>query len=74
MSRVSKPQDITIFLDMEKNRHGFINGNAYTANVVYQSVILDEIEKFKKSDQYKDPDEFDDSIKFFILLFQIFYV
>ena len=62
------------FLDMEKNRHGFINGNAYTANVVYQSVILDEIEKFKKSDQYKDPDEFDDSIKFFILLFSIFYV
>ena len=64
MSRVSKPQDITIFLDMEKNRHGIINGDAYTANVVYQSVITDEIEKFKKSDLYKDPDEFDDSNKF----------
>ena len=49
---------------MEDNNHGFINGNAYTANVVYQSVIEDEIEKFKKSDMYKDPDEFDDSITF----------
>ena len=62
MSRVSKPQDITIYLDMKDNNHGIINGNAYTGNVVYQSVITDEIEKFKKSDWYKDPDEFDDSI------------
>ena len=66
MSRVSKPQDITIFLDPKEKRHGFRGNNYYTANVVHRCIISDEIDKFMKSEEYKGPDIFDDgNIVFF---------
>ena len=62
MSRVSKPQDITIYLDSEERKHGYLKGNPYTANIVYRTVLEDEIEKYKESDDYKGPDLFDEGI------------
>ena len=69
MSRVSRPQDITVFLDTTENRHGWVRNNAYTDNVVYTSVISDEIQKFTKSSDYKGPDHFDESNHFPHLMF-----
>ena len=59
MSRVSKPEDITIFLDPEEDQHGIDGEIPYTRNVVYRGLIQDEIDKFKQSDQYKGDDLFD---------------
>ena len=51
-SRVSDPKDITVFLDEDENQHGWINESAYTKNVVFSNIVDDEVEKFKKSDDY----------------------
>ena len=60
-SRVSDPKDIIVYLDDETNTHGFQNGHAYTKNVVFQSLLLEEIDKLKESDDYGDgPLEFAD--------------
>ena len=59
MSRVSKPQDITIFLDPEEDQHGIEDEIPYTRNIVYRGLIQDEIDKFKQSDQYEGDDKFD---------------
>ena len=68
MSRVSKPQDITIFLDPEENQHGVDHGVAYTRNVVYRGLIQKEIDKFKKTDDYEGDDLFDQGISLFTYL------
>ena len=60
MSRVSKPQDITIFLDDEEDKHGYRKGSPYTRNVVYRTVLENEIERYKESDDYQGPDIFDE--------------
>ena len=65
MSRVSKPQDITIFLDPEEHQHGIDHGVPYTRNVVYRQLIQDEIDKFKKTDDYQGDDLFDEGIFIF---------
>ena len=62
MSRVSKPQDITIFLDPEEEQHGILGGVPYTRNVVYRGLLQEEIEKFKKTDDFKGDDLFDQGI------------
>ena len=64
MSRVSKPQDIRIFLDPEEDQHGIDNDIPYTRNVVYRGLIQDEIDKFKESDQYNGDDLFDQGMIF----------
>ena len=51
-SRVSDPKDITVFLDEDENQHGWINESAYTKNVVFSNIVDDEVEKFKKSNDY----------------------
>ena len=64
-SRVSDPKDIKVYLDEESNKHGFQDGHAYTKNVVFQSLLLEEIEKLKGSEDYGDgPLEFCDGIFF----------
>ena len=70
MSRVSRPQDITIYLDDEKKTHGYRYQTPYTTNVVYRTVLEDEIGKYKKSDDYQGPDLFDES-KMTLRLFKI---
>ena len=67
MSRVSKPQDITIFLDPEEDQHGIEDDIPYTRNPVYRGLLQDEIEKFKKSDDFKGDDLFDQGTQ---LIFQ----
>ena len=61
MSRVSRPEDITIFLDRSEQRHGVYKAEYYTRNVVFQEVLTSEIEKFKKSEQWwRGPDFYDE--------------
>ena len=72
MSRVSKPQDITIYLDPEENQHGIQHDVAYTRNVFYRGLIQKEIDKFKKTDDYEGDDLFDQGISPFTS-FKFFY-
>ena len=60
LSRVSRPEDIIVYIDPSENRHGWYGSNPYTDNVVYTTIIQEEIEKFKKSDDYRGPDFFDE--------------
>ena len=62
MSRVSKPQDITIYLNPEKKEHGIKWGVPYTANVVYRSLFDNEIQKYKESEDFQGDDLFDEGI------------
>ena len=62
MSRVSKPQDIVVYLDREEKKHGYLKGSPYTANIVYRTILEEEIEKYKESEDYKGPDLFDEGI------------
>ena len=75
MSRVSKPQDITIYLDKEKKEHGIKWGVPYTANVVYRSLLQDEIQKYKESDDFQGDDLFDEGNSFIFTLkhYYMFY-
>ena len=60
-SRVSDPKDITVFLGEEDKQHGWNSDCAYTKNIVFSSIVADEVQKFKKSDDYGDgPLEFTD--------------
>jgi len=58
---VSDPKHITVFLGEENEQHGWNNDCAYTKNIVFSSIVADEVHKFKKSDDYGDgPFEFTD--------------
>ena len=72
-SRVSDPKDITVFLDEEEGQHGWVNDSAYTKNVVFSSIVDDEVRKFKKSEDYGEgPFEFTDGKSFQRLTFASF--
>ena len=74
-SRVSDPKDITVFLDEEEGQHGWVNDSAYTKNVVFSSIVDDEVRKFKKSEDYGEgPFEFTDGKSFQRLTFFKFCV
>ena len=74
-SRVSDPKDITVFLDEEEGQHGWVNDSAYTKNVVFSSIVDDEVRKFKKSEDYGEgPFEFTDGKIFQRLTFIKFCV
>ena len=60
LSRVSKPQDVVVYLDEEKKQHGFHGKNAYSRNVVYDSLLDQEIQQFKNSRMWEGPDKFDE--------------
>ena len=60
-SRVSDPKNITVFLDQKEKQHGWLDDCAYTKNIVYTGLVQDEIEKFKKNEDYGEgPLEFAD--------------
>jgi len=60
-SRVSDPKNITVYLDQEKQQHGWYDDCAYTKNVVYTGLVQDEIRKFQESPDYGEgPTEFAD--------------
>ena len=74
-SRVSDPKDITVFLDEEERQHGWVHDSAYTKNVVFSSIVDDEVRKFKKSEDYGEgPLEFTDGKSVQLLKFFKFYV
>ena len=56
-----------------KKQHGYKYGTPYTANVVYRTVLEDEIEKYKKSDDYQGPDLFDEGNHLFQKLSKYIY-
>jgi len=60
-SRVSDPNDITLYLDQEEKQHGVQYGSFYTNNCCHRSLLQDEILKFKESPDYGEgPEEFRD--------------
>ncbi len=68
-SRVSDPKNIICYFDEEKKQHGYQNGSAYTKNVVHQTILTEEIQKFKESEDYGEgPEEFSDGIVFSTLI------
>jgi hypothetical protein len=52
LSRVSSPENITIFIGKDSDEHGRCRSHWYTKNVVYQQLLPDEINNFKSSDDY----------------------
>ncbi len=63
-SRVSDPKDLSIYLDKTDKQHGFQGSFAYTKNDVYQTLLQEEIRKFKLSKYYQDgPSEFAEGMK-----------
>ena len=60
-SRVSDPKNLSIFIDSDKNQHGWRNGCAYTSNIVNKHLLQEEIEKYKNGPDYGNgPMEFTD--------------
>ena len=60
-SRVSDPNDVMLYIDEEDKTHGYEYGAFYTNNCCHQSLLQDEIQKFKDSDDYGDgPSQFRD--------------
>ena len=55
LSRVSKPEDIKVYIDYDENRHGWVHGTAYTDNVVFRQILEDEVHKFTSSKEFKRP-------------------
>ena len=53
MSRVSKPQDITVYIDGSSKKHGVHRKKPVTKNVVYRQLLQDEIDRFKNSPDYQ---------------------
>jgi hypothetical protein len=61
MSRVSRPEDILIYIQTDNETHGDYRGKWYTKNVVYDQLLKDEIEKFKSSEKFVDPNPYEDT-------------
>ena len=52
LSRVSRPENITIFVDSECQTHGQYRQKTYTKNHVYSQLLREEIAKFKDGNKY----------------------
>ena len=52
MSRVSKPEDIVIYIDETSNKHGVFRKRTYTKNIVFHQLLVNERHKFKKNENY----------------------
>ena len=52
LSRVSRPENITIFIDGTKDTHGEYRGKMYTKNFVYGQLLREEIKKFTEGETY----------------------
>jgi hypothetical protein len=61
MSRVSRPEDILIYIQTDDETHGDYRGKWYTKNVVYDQLLKDEIDKFKATDKFVDPNPYEDA-------------
>ena len=61
MSRVSRPENITVFLDRNCKLHNLNGTRKYTKNVVHDEVIHQEKSLYMTSPQYLGPDIFNDS-------------
>jgi len=53
MSRVSSPENISVFIDTENKTHGQYKSKWYTKNVVYTQLLEKETDRFKKSPEYQ---------------------
>jgi ATP-dependent DNA helicase PIF1 len=63
MSRVSRPENIVVYIQSYEETHGEYRGSFYTKNVVYDQLLKDEINIFKSSDKFVSPNPYgeDDS-------------
>ena len=52
LSRVSRPESITVFIDGSSDTHGSYRDRMYTKNYVYTQLLREEIRKFKTSEKY----------------------
>ena len=52
LSRVSRPENVTVFIDGSLDTHGKYRNKMYTKNVVYQQLLREEIRKFENSDKH----------------------
>ena len=52
MSRVSSPENITVYIDGSKKTHGRYGSKWYTKNVVYTQLLRKETNAFQESDAY----------------------
>ena len=53
MSRVSRPQDITVFVDGSTKKHGKHRNKTHTKNIVYRQLLQDEKKLFEDSLKYQ---------------------
>jgi hypothetical protein len=52
LSRVSRPENVTVFIDDSCDTHGIYRNKLYTKNFVYGQLLRGEIQKFTTGSQY----------------------
>ena len=63
LSRVSRPENVTLFMDKKTKLHSYGNERRrFTKNIVFEEAVRDEKELYMKSENYADANEFNDGI------------